>query len=168
MTGPRLQQRTARQRARLRAVLFGVAVLSAVWLACFADSLARAAPRSGQDFLVIVHPANPAGELSTEFVAEVFLKKTTRWGNGESMRPVDLAPNATARRRFSESVLKRSVAAVRSYWQQRIFTGRDVPPPELDSDDAVVRYVTRYVGAIGYVAPSAKLGDAKVLAVRGR
>ena len=88
--------------------------------------------------------------------------------NGETIRPVDLPPASAIRRRFSSSVLKRSVAAVRSYWQQRIFTGRDVPPPELESDEAVVRYVTKYEGAIGYVAPSAKVGDAKVLLLRAK
>ena len=46
------------------------------------------------------------------------------------IRPVDLRPNAATRRLFSERMLRRSVAAVRSYWQQRIFSGRGVPPPE--------------------------------------
>jgi len=59
------------------------------------------------------------------------------------------------------------VEAVRRYWQQCIFSGRSVPPPELDSDEAIVRYVAKYRGAVGYVSADAKLGDrdVKVLAV---
>jgi hypothetical protein len=70
------------------------------------------------------------------------------------------------RKRFSEAVLKRSVGAVRSYWQQRIFSGRDVPPPEVDSDEAVMAYVARYPGAIGYVSGTTKLVGVKELALR--
>jgi len=64
--------------------------------------------------------------------------------DGETALPVDLRSDSSVRRKFSESVLKRSVAAIRSYWQQRIFSGREVPPPELDSDAAVLRYVAKY------------------------
>ena len=131
-------------------------------------SVAGAQPRGGEEFVLIVNPENPIDEVSSDFAAEAFLKKTTRWRNGETIRPVDLPPDSATRRRFSRAVLKRSVAAVRSYWQQRIFTGRDVPPPELESDEAVVRYVTKHVGAVGYVAPNAKVSGAKVLMLRAK
>jgi ABC-type phosphate transport system substrate-binding protein len=129
---------------------------------------AAAETRDDREYWVIVHRANPMTEATSELISEAFLKKTTRWRNGETIRPVDQPPSSGVRRRFSEGVLRRSVAAVRSYWQQRIFTGRDVPPPELDSDEAVIRYVTKYEGAVGYVSPGAKILDAKVLALRAK
>jgi hypothetical protein len=58
------------------------------------------------------------------------------------------------------------VGAVRSYWQQRIFSGRDVPPPELDSDEAVVAFVARSPGGIGYVSAATKLSGVRELALR--
>jgi ABC-type phosphate transport system substrate-binding protein len=158
---------TPSQRERHRLAVLGVLAFAGVCLA-LCELPARADTRSSEEFLVIVNRANPAREVSAELAAEAFLKKTTRWSNGENIRPVDLAPDSGIRRRFSASVLKRSVAAVRSYWQQRIFTGRDTPPPELDSEDAVVRYVSKYEGAIGYVASSTKVGDAKVLLLRAK
>jgi len=54
---------------------------------------------------------------------------------------------------------------VRSYWQQRIFSGRGVPPPEVDSDADVVRFVLKYRGSVGYVSGRAEIGKAKVLTV---
>ena len=69
------------------------------------------------------------------------------------------------RRIFSERVLKRSVAAVRNYWQQRIFSGRDVPPPEVEGDEAVVAYVAEHPGAVGYVSLGAKLGDTREIPI---
>lgn len=168
MAGRRLQQRIPSRRERHRLAVLGAVVFAVLWLVALGDPLARADTRSGQEFLVIVHPTNPASELTVEFLAEAFLKKTTRWGHGETIRPVDHPPSSAVRRRFSQSVLKRSVAAVRSYWQQRIFAGRDVPPPELESDEAVLRYVAKYPGAIGYLAPNTKVVEAKILPLRAK
>jgi ABC-type phosphate transport system substrate-binding protein len=118
------------------------------------------------EFRVIVHPENPVSELSRDFLADAFLKRTTRWSNGEALRPVDQRPSSAVRQRFSDSVLRRSVAAVKNYWQQRIFSGRDLPPPEEDSDEAVVEFVINHRGALGYVSGSAKLENAKRVVVR--
>ena len=43
------------------------------------------------------------------------------------------------------------------------FSGRDVPPPELESDEAVVNYVLEHRGAVGYVSGAAKVRGAKVV-----
>jgi ABC-type phosphate transport system substrate-binding protein len=116
-------------------------------------------------YRVIVHPRNPVASAERIFVADAFLKKTTRWRHGEAIRPVDLVDSAP-RRKFTEDVLTRSVSAVRSYWQQQIFSGRGIPPPELDSDQDVVKFVLHNPGAIGYVSGHADLAGAKVLQVR--
>jgi hypothetical protein len=58
------------------------------------------------------------------------------------------------------------VTAIRSYWQQRIFSGRDVPPPELDLDEAVVSYVLAHRRGVGYVSATAKPREAKVVQIR--
>lgn len=116
-------------------------------------------------YRVIVHPRNPVVSAERAFIADGFLKKATRWRHGEAMRPIDLVDSAP-RRKFSEEVLARSVSAVRSYWQQQIFSGRGIPPPELDGDQAVVKFVLQNPGAIGYVSGHADLEGAKVLQVR--
>lgn len=129
--------------------------------------LGRAPPADAHAaaFRVIVHPKNPLRDLDRAELARIFLKKVTRWPDDTPASPVDLRADAEARREFSESVLGRSIGAVRSYWQQAIFTGRDTPPPELDSDEAVVRFVLAHRGAVGYVSPRAELRGAVVLVV---
>jgi ABC-type phosphate transport system substrate-binding protein len=117
-------------------------------------------------FRLIVNPTNPATSADRQFLLDAFLKRVTRWENGEAIRPVDLTGDSLVRRRFSAEVLGRSVGAVQSYWQQAIFSGRDVPPPELESDEAVVQYVLRYPGAIGYVSDTADVKAVNNLAVR--
>jgi len=141
------------------------AVLALVLAALGLDAAAAQAEAEAPPYLVIVHPNNPHAAASREFLAAAFLKKATRWEGGEPIRPVDLRADSWVRRKFSEAVLRRSVPAVRNYWQQRIFSGRDVPPPEFDSDEAIVQYVAAHVGAVGYVSARAQLKRARVLVV---
>jgi hypothetical protein len=62
--------------------------------------------------------------------------------------------------------LGRPVAAVRSYWQQIIFTGRGVPPVEFGNDSAVLSYVRSHRGAVGYVSAGTHIDGVSVLEVR--
>jgi ABC-type phosphate transport system substrate-binding protein len=135
---------------------FGVGTASA-WFAAVADAK--------PEFRVIVHPKNRIQSASKKFLTDAFLKKTTRWEDGEAIKPVDREPKSAVRKSFTKSVLERSVAAVRNYWQQRIFSGRGVPPPELDSDEEVVAYVLKHRGAVGYVSGSAELRGANAIEV---
>jgi ABC-type phosphate transport system substrate-binding protein len=140
------------------------------FLALFLVGLALlAAPRtraSSPSFRLIVNPANAVASVDRKFVADAFLKKTTRWPSGEPIRPVDLGSESSTRRRFSDDVLGRSVAAVKSYWQQMIFSGRAVPPPELESDEEVIRYVAKYPGAVGYISGAGDTAGVRVLVVK--
>src|ERR1700728_5112327 len=68
---------------------------------------------------IVVHPSNSIASVDREFLAEAFLKKSTEWPSGETVKPVDLGPGSPVRRRVSDEVLHRSVAEVKSYWQQR-------------------------------------------------
>lgn len=148
--------------------LFARALCAALLLWSFAHVTRAASPdaQAPSGFQVIVHPDNPLTSISQELLMQAFFKRTTRWSDGELIRPVDLRPDSPTRRAFSDRVLKRSVTAVRSYWQQRIFSGRELPPPELDSDAAVLSFVQNTPGAIGYVSMTAKLTDVKLLPVR--
>jgi ABC-type phosphate transport system substrate-binding protein len=125
-----------------------------------------AAEESPPAFVIVVNPENSVQVLSREFLTDAFLKQRTRWDDDQALKPVDLTPNSHAREKFSEDVLHRSVAAVKSYWQQRIFSGRGVPPPELESDEAVLAYVLKHRGAVGYVSGRASLGKVKAVTIR--
>jgi hypothetical protein len=128
-----------------------------------APAHAEAAP--APPFHIIVNPVNPATTVERSFVAQAFLKKVRRWPDGQTILPVDLTRDSAVRRQWSLELLGRSVEAVKNYWQQLIFAGRDLPPPELPSEGEVVTYVLHNRGAIGYVSGTAPLHGAKVLGV---
>lgn len=114
---------------------------------------------------VIVNEKNPTTHLDKRFIAEAFLKKRTRWGNDSVIQPVDLGPKSAAREKFSSTLLGRTVDAVRRYWSQLVFSGRGVPPPEVSSEEDVVKYVAAHAGAIGYVSANTALTGAKAVEV---
>ncbi|MFO0746698.1 MAG: hypothetical protein U1F43_13655 [Myxococcota bacterium] len=149
----------------LALVALALATLTFVVLSAAAASPPAPSPASAS-YRVIVHPSAAVQSLDRRFLADVFLKKTTRWSGGDAIQPVDLQPAARTRARFSEDVVGRSVPSVKSYWQQIIFSGRGLPPPELPDDDAVVGYVLSHAGAIGYVSGSCDVGAARVVTVR--
>jgi ABC-type phosphate transport system substrate-binding protein len=157
-----LSSRASPPRRRLWAAL---GLLLAVRLCSLGWSRAEAQP-APPPYRVITHPANVDTTVERKFLAQAFLKRTSTWSDGETIHPVDLPGASPTRRHFSEDVLERPVAAVRSYWQQLIFSGRGLPPPELDSDEAVLRYVSKHPGAVGYVSGTIDVRNAKVLNVR--
>ena len=131
-------------------------------LAVFAVAIAR--PARAQVYVVIVNGGNAVKSLSKEQLTNIFLKKTVKWDGGAVIAPVDQDKSSKVRESFTKTVHGRSVSAVDSYWQQQIFAGKDVPPPERDSDADVIAFVKANPNAIGYVsAGSAVPADVKVL-----
>jgi ABC-type phosphate transport system substrate-binding protein len=148
-------------RRRVSLWLMTAMLVTSAWM-----SGAGQAQAPVRDFQVVVHSGNPAAILDRRFLSQAFLRKTGQWDSGEPIRPVDLPADSETRRRFSEVVHGRSVAAVKSYWQQVIFSGRGVPPPELESDEEVIRHVGRAPGSVGYVSGAADLRGVRAVAVR--
>ena len=112
---------------------------------------------AGEDYKVVANSANPTSSVSRDQLSGLFLKKAP-WPNGQSVQPIDLAEDSPVRRAFTSAVHGRPVSAVKAYWQQKVFSGRDVPPPEKASDAAVLAYVEANPGAIGYVSAAAPIG----------
>lgn len=134
---------------KIRLVLF----CSAIAALAVTPAAARA-----QEFTVIVNAANPVTSMSRADVAKLFLKKTAAWESGTPAAPVELPGTAKAREAFAREVLNKTVSQVKSYWQQQIFSGRDVPPPEKPTENDVVAFVRSNPGAIGYVSRGVDIG----------
>jgi ABC-type phosphate transport system substrate-binding protein len=116
-------------------------------------------------FVVIINAETQADKLDRKFLADIFLGRATRWSDDTAIRPVDSRPEAPARAGFSQEVLARSVTSIRNYWQQRIFSGQGLPPPELANDEEILTYVLNHRGAIGYVSATTNLNGVRTVQV---
>ena len=145
----------------LRALAASMLALAVAPATTPADAQAQA------PYAIVVSASNPITSLSREQASKLFLKKTPTWADGREVVPVDLPEGSAVREAFTKSVLHKSVSAVKSYWQQQIFSGRGVPPTERSTDSEVLAYVRSNPNAIGYVSSAAALGGSvKVVTVR--
>jgi ABC-type phosphate transport system substrate-binding protein len=117
-------------------------------------------------FKVIVNPELSIDSVDRDFLRDAYLKKATEWGNGDTIRPVDLSAKFAARDQFTEHVLRKTPSQLKTYWNQQIFSGKGVPPPEADSVQGVVEYVLENKGAVGYIPADADPGKAIVVRIR--
>jgi ABC-type phosphate transport system substrate-binding protein len=131
-------------------------------------AVAFASPSAARDagFKIIVHPENPVEAVSREFLRHAWLKKSTEWSDGETIRPVDLSSRFTVRDQFTQEVIRKSPAQLRNYWNQRIFSGKGAPPPEAGSIDDLIEFVLANPGAVAYLPDDADPGEARVIEVR--
>ena len=138
-----------------------------IFLFLFCCLLAPGMRSSAQDsgFLIVVNTGNEIEAMEKDQISKIFLKKITKWANGSRVEPVDLDSQSPVREAFSRDVHGRSVSSIKNYWQRQIFSGRDTPPAELESDAKVIQFVSSHPGAIGYVSTSANVGNVKVLRI---
>ena len=120
--------------------------------------LAGSRTAHAQDFVVIVNAANPAASVSKSEASNIFLKKAAKWSHGAAAQPVDQQKSSALRDAFSRGVHGKPASAIVSFWQQQIFSGKDVPPPEKGADADVLAFVRANPGAVGYVSAGADLG----------
>ena len=134
-------------------------LICALTLAMTLGGAQLVAGRTDAPFVVVVSASNPVSSITRDQASKLFLKKTPTWDNGRGeVVPVDQPEGSAVREAFTKAVLRKSVSAVKSYWQQQIFSGRGVPPTEKASDSEVINYVRSNPNAIGYVSPSAVSG----------
>ena len=136
------------------------------WILAVALVATRRAFADTERFVIVVHPDNPVRAVDREFLRDAYLKKATDWGNGETIRPVDLATRFEVRDVFTREVLRKTPAQLRSYWNQQIFSGKGTPPVEADSIREMLEYIASNVGAIGYLPAGAAPARVKVVEVR--
>lgn len=120
---------------------------------------------AAQEFKLVAHPALAVDAIDAPTAQKVFLKQVNKV-SGAAVTPVDQAPTTSVREAFSKKVVGRPVGAVQQYWQQKIFSGGDVPPATKNSDKDVLDFVRATPGAIGYVSASAGTDGVKVLSLK--
>jgi len=117
-----------------------------------------------KSYKLIVNPSNPLVSISRENVSRIFLKKTTKLPNGRGASPVDLLVSSSTRENFSEDVHGKPSSAVDAYWQQMIFSGRDIPPAQ-KNESGVLDFVRSNENGVGYVSAGADTSGVKVISV---
>lgn len=129
---------------------------SLAWCSC---------PFASAQVLVIANSNVNALEISKNNLRDVFTGASTSLQSGTRVTPVLLQDNTLHEEMLSLYVGK-SDSAFRANWRSLLFSGQGVIPKTLASEAAVVEYVARTPGAIGYIGASTPHDHVKILRVR--
>jgi len=106
---------------------------------------------SAQGIKVIANSSVQATSISASDLKSVYLEEKSSLAGSGHVEPV-LAKGGPAHEAFLKHVLGRTDSDLQMYYRSLVFTGRGSLPKTLDSDEAVVAYVAKTHGAIGYVS----------------
>jgi len=110
------------------------------------------APASARDeIIVIVARDAPDISINRVMLRDIYLKKIFMDDNGRPFVPVNLPPENPLRLSLAETIFNKSAQQLQDYWNQRYFQGV-APPHVLRSQEAMVQFVAKTPGAIGYIA----------------
>jgi ABC-type phosphate transport system substrate-binding protein len=118
----------------------------------------------GSQVVIVAHPALAIDVINETELARIYLLRQTFWPDGLPIIALNREANSSTRELFTSQVLKQTAAALASHWQQMHFKGK-TPPLVQESDQAVLMFVQKVPGAIGYVSSNTPVGDnVKILA----
>ena len=101
-------------------------------------------------------------QLDRNEIAAIYLLKKKRWENGEDIMPINLSAQAEARHHFTAEIFDSTPEKLGSYWDKMLFKGEN-PPITQNSEQAVIMFVERIKGAIGYVETKPQSSQIKIL-----
>ena len=120
-------------------------------------SLAALAVPAHAEVVVVVGAKSPAGNMTSEQVAQIFLGKST------SMTPVDQSDSEAIRGEFYKKVAGKDAAQAKALWSKLVFTGKASLPKEYPGAAEVKKAVAADPKAIGYIDKSALDGSVKAV-----
>ena len=117
------------------------------------------------DVVVIVNPSVAASSLSKQDVSNIYQGKKSTWDDGSKIVFVVLKGSA-AHEQFLTAYVGKTDTQFDTFWKKQVFTGQGSPPQAFDSDQAMIDFVAKTSGAIGYVSAGAKVANVKTITVQ--
>ncbi len=113
-----------------------------------ANLIAAAVP--ARPIAIITGKTPTLTSISPSKLKLIYLRKQRYWPKGVPIKPVNLNSTHPLRNDFSQRIIGKAPRAQTSYWNNQYFNGI-LPPYVVNSQEAVIRYVSNTKGAIGYV-----------------
>lgn len=114
---------------------------------------------------IVAHGAFPLNELTIEELKAIYLFKRTQLPNGGRIEPV-MPREVAVQEQFAEQYMGKTALALESFYRSRVFSGAGLAPRAFGSEAALLEYVAKTPGAIGFVVGSSVPSGVKVLMVR--
>lgn len=115
-----------------------------------------------QEVAFIVNPQGTDPGITVSDLQAVLLGQKTRWDSGGAIKLAVLT-SGPAHEAVMRAHAQRSADQFDKFWKKLVFTGRGAMPMQAADEAALVDYVAKTPGAIGYVSPAAVTDRVKVL-----
>ena len=139
----------------VKRALLAIAVLVGLLLATSAGA---------EELLIIANPSvNLVTPLTLNEIAAFYLLRATSWPDGRRIVPVNREPRSEVRTKFTVIVLQQDKASLVTYWNNMHFMGK-LPPVVQESEQAMLAFIQKVPGSVGYISASTAPINVKVLA----
>ena len=114
-----------------------------------------------QDYFVVAH--KDVKDLTSEQIRAIFLKKLFVV-DGRHLVPINLQARDSTRQEFEHKIVHMNFQRMKSYWAKQHYQGHR-PPLSMRSEDAVLRFIQKVEGSLGYVSqkPNTSYNNIKII-----
>lgn len=117
-----------------------------------------------EGLLIIANPSvDLTAPLTVRQIAAIYLLRRTVWPDGSHIVPVNREASSLIRAEFTARVLRQDNDSLAVYWNRMHFMGLE-PPVVQESDAAMLAFVRKVPGAIGYIDAETPPEGVKVVA----
>jgi ABC-type phosphate transport system substrate-binding protein len=114
-------------------------------------------------YIIANDSVNVAMPMSLKEIAAIYLLRITTWPDGTHIVPVNREAAAGTRAKFTADVLHEDNTTLAAYWNEMHFMGKE-PPVVQEPDQAVLTFVRKVPGSVGYISAKTPPAHVKVLA----
>jgi hypothetical protein len=137
-------------------------------LALFIGFCVSSAANEPGDLAVVANKSIALESISASDLRLMILGEKAKWPDGKNVVAVETPPESAEKALQLKTVFKMSDAALKRYYMQAAFTGKDIATPkDVASAAALKQFVARTPGAIGCILASDVDDSVKVLKVDG-
>jgi ABC-type phosphate transport system substrate-binding protein len=117
------------------------------------------------DAVFIVNPQGADAELSSDSLKSVLIGNKTKWDGGGLIKLAVLTSGPVHDKVIQDNT-QRSADQFDKYWKKLVFTGKGFMPMQAADEAALVDYVAKTPGALGYVSSGAVTDRVKVIPIK--
>ena len=114
------------------------------------------------EIAIIINEKNPAVDLSDLEIKQLYLKNNTHWKHGKKIRPAAYSYEADIAIEFYSKVLFMTETEVERHWIEVQYGKALKPPVQLDDSSAMLKFIGKFKGSIGFVELNEVANNSKV------
>ena len=114
------------------------------------------------EVMVVAHAKSDIAAVDKAALKKLFLGKTAKL-KGKKVRAVTLPDTNAIKVEFDSKVVGKDPGKMKAYWANRIFTGKGKPLDQVNSEEALLVWLSENKNGIGYMSADSISSKVKVL-----